>query len=170
MTLGIILERSVAPLDRARRSWFRFLERRAWTSALLADREKRLAFLVSSHAVLAAWLAVHFPVHLFLLGPVVLGVPHVAADVRYLVLRQNLPAWWRRALWTMVLAFAALATWGMLHDARDVQRLELGLGAAFIALSAFASGAARRRVWHALACVLAAGAFACAAAGHGGCR
>jgi hypothetical protein len=36
---------------------------------------------------------------LFVLGPVLLGVAHVAADVRYLVLRRRLPSWWKSAVW-----------------------------------------------------------------------
>lgn len=49
-------------------------------------------------AVVAFVIAGQFPVELFLLAPILFGVPHVVADLRHLVLRRALPGWWRRTV------------------------------------------------------------------------
>jgi hypothetical protein len=76
----------LAPADRARRGALRVA---AWTTLgrlCLRDRSIRLPLLAVGHAALALSLASIVPLWAILLGPLVLGVPHLMADVRYLVL------------------------------------------------------------------------------------
>ncbi len=54
---------------------------------LVRDRHARLTVLAGLHMSLALLLTVVAPVWLLLLAPLVLGVPHVFADIRYLILR-----------------------------------------------------------------------------------
>jgi hypothetical protein len=52
----------------------------------VCDRSLRLPLLALAHAAVALALATVAPLWTLLLGPLVLGVPHVVADFRYLVL------------------------------------------------------------------------------------
>ncbi len=75
---------------------------------LVRDRELRVA-LVGALAVGAALLATLLvPWWLLALGPVVLGVPHILADVRYLVVR---PAFHKRWGFWLLVAAPIAATW-----------------------------------------------------------
>ena len=87
---------STYPLDRIRRFLlFRF---RRILSPLMARRSLRIC-LTASFAIpcilLFSWCA---PLWQLLLGPIVLGIPHLVGDVRYLVLQKNLHKklwfWW----------------------------------------------------------------------------
>jgi hypothetical protein len=131
MSLALALERSLAPLDQARRAWFRVVQHSRLLSTLLARRESRLALIVAVHAPLALGLAIYFPVPLFVLGPLVFGVVHVAADVRYLILRRALPTWWRRVIAAFSGAFVALGALDASALWRTRPRLELVLATLF---------------------------------------
>lgn len=144
------LDFAIDPLDAARRSTFRLTTRSVLLTRLLARRDTRLALLATAQVAVGLALTVVAPVALFAVAPVLLGVVHVGADVRYLVLRRRLP----RAL----LALSACAATGLLGvrvlsalhvlHAR-VEPWELALGGAWIA-GAFALGAwaaaSRRRI------------------------
>jgi hypothetical protein len=56
------------------------------------------AWVAALHAALAFASAACFPVLAFVLGPLLFGVPHVAAGVRHLVLRRSPAAPWRYVL------------------------------------------------------------------------
>jgi hypothetical protein len=56
---------------------------------LAADRDLRVAVAGTAGAILALSLATGAPMWLLALGPIVLGIPHVLADVRYLVVRRG---------------------------------------------------------------------------------
>ena len=86
------LHRALSPLDGARRSVLRLVAGR-W----LADREARVTGVALLSITTALVGAVLLPLWVLALGPILLGVPHLAADVRYLVLRPGLHR--RRALW-----------------------------------------------------------------------
>jgi len=94
---------------------------------------------------------------LFVLGPVVLGVAHVGADLRYLVLRRQLPRWVSAGAW---LACAALFAVRVLQELRvhfASERAEWSLVLVWVAL-ALVAGARRSRSRWRLAigtCVLA---------------
>ena len=85
--------------------------------------------LASIVAILAFVITCVAPGLLFVLGPALLGVLHVASDVRYLVLRRDLP---RR--WVITVAAGCLALLAVrLLEVAGVQRLpfatvEIGLG------------------------------------------
>jgi len=144
------LDFAVDPLDAARRSTFRLTTRSALLTRLLARRDTRLAMLATAQVAVGLALTVAAPVALFAVAPVLLGVVHVGADVRYLVLRRRLPG--------ALLALSACAATGLLgvrvlsalqvlHG--PVEPWELALGGAWIA-GAFALGAgtavSRRRI------------------------
>ncbi|MBL8957157.1 MAG: hypothetical protein JNK82_40665 [Myxococcaceae bacterium] len=86
------VHRALTPLDGARRSLLKRVAGR-W----LADREARVTAIALFSIATALAGAVLLPLWVLALGPILLGVPHLAADVRYLVLRPGLHR--RRALW-----------------------------------------------------------------------
>ena len=91
--------------------------------------ETRVPALASIVAVLAFVATCVAPGLLFVLGPALLGVLHVASDVRYLVLRRDLP---RGSIITVVAGCGALLAIRVLEVA-GLQRLpfatiEVGLG------------------------------------------
>ncbi len=87
------MERSASPdvftpLDAARSAFLR-----ASAPALtpfFADRERRVLWLGVASVLVAFMLTGLAPLWLLALGPVVLGVPHLLADVRYLVVKPGL--------------------------------------------------------------------------------
>jgi hypothetical protein len=89
------IEAAIVPLDRARVRLLRALM--PLSGRLAGTRELRVAVLglaIVSVALLTTMLA---PLWMLALGPIVLGVPHLLADLRYCVVR---PGWHReRALW-----------------------------------------------------------------------
>lgn len=139
---GAWLTQATVPLDAARRSVLRVAARHASVSAVVTRRDARIAILASVHAVVAFGLALFFPVLLLVLGPIVLGVAHVAADVRHLAVRRALPRGMLRGVWAsclMLIAMRALAECRLLPFGLD--RAEWALAAAWVAASSV-SGAA----------------------------
>jgi hypothetical protein len=114
MSLGSVvapsgpLDRAVAPLDRLRRYVLLGLVRTPALGRLIARRDARL--LVHSVASVAVTFALTLlcPGVLFVAGPALFGVAHVAADARYLVLRRALPRWWTMLLGAGCFALFAL--------------------------------------------------------------
>jgi MFS family permease len=92
----------LAPLDRARRSILAACVRVA--PRVVVEREPRVAVMGAALIALGFVLTAIAPLWLLLIGPLVLGVPHVIADVRYLVARPGLHKRW--PLW--ILAFGPL--------------------------------------------------------------
>jgi hypothetical protein len=83
-----VIEGALAPLDDLRRLGLRLGGRPF--AALLARRELRVT-VMGTASVLGALATIGvLPLWSLLLGPLVLGVPHLLADLRYLVLRPNL--------------------------------------------------------------------------------
>jgi len=110
--------------------------------------------------VLALGAAVSSPALLFFALPLLFGVPHVAADLRYLVLRRDLPASWRRTVWLGCAALLALRGVDAFYPWSRVGSVEtlLAVAWALLAVQAAAAreqGAARART--AVGLVLAAG-------------
>ena len=85
------LELVLRPLDEVRRWSWGLSAKTAFGRACLRDRGLRLTTLALGHIAVAAVLTVVAPVWLLLLGPIVLGVPHVASDIRYLLINPPLP-------------------------------------------------------------------------------
>lgn len=163
MSLSSAAERLSEPLDWCRRGWFSWLVRSDFARATLANRDRRIATVACASVLGAALGAVYFPVLLFTLGPILFGVAHVAADVRYLVLRRKLARWWQNSVWLGCSALVALRVVEELGWLRHVERIEFGSAAAFIALAALTGlrerGSLRRGLF---ACALLAVATSCA--------
>jgi hypothetical protein len=100
------LDVATVPLDAMRRSIMRMALRSDLLTRILTRRDSRIAFTGSVQITLIFALALRVPVALYFLGPVVFGVPHLAADVRYLALRRSPP----RALLAVSVAFALAIT------------------------------------------------------------
>jgi hypothetical protein len=120
------------PLDVARARVLRLLGRPG--RVLLADRTARVAAYAAVGLVGSLLVACFAPVWAFALGPIVLGVPHLLADVRYLVMRPGLH---RRA--PLVVSVATPLAIGMF-----AQSAAIGLSAGFGAV-AFARAPLRRK-------------------------
>ena len=73
--------------DIVRREVWRATVRLGLAPRLVSDRHARLAVLAAIHMAVALTLTVVAPVWLLLFAPLLLGVPHIFADVRYLILR-----------------------------------------------------------------------------------
>lgn len=96
-TVQARLDRATAPLDRLRAQLFGWTLRSRRLRSLAVSRDRRIAMTLLPRVLLAFVLAAYAPVLLFVLGPIALGVLHVAADVRYLLLRPRLTRWWAGA-------------------------------------------------------------------------
>lgn len=163
MPFAASLDRMLSPLDEIRRQWFAFWLRRRGVSSLLVRRERRLAVTATAHAGVTFLLSVYVPVLLFVVGPVVFGVAHVAADLRYLVLRQHLGTWWRRSVLISCIAWVLLRGLELAHVLRVSARLELGLVLFWITWGVMAGAVesrARVRAALTLACLALVGTAA----------
>jgi len=91
-----------SPFDAVRAVLYRALA--PWLAPLYADRARRVAWMGALSVVTSFALTIAAPLWLIALGPVLLGVPHLVADVRYLVVRPGL----HRRVVPATLAAAAL--------------------------------------------------------------
>jgi hypothetical protein len=105
---ALAIERALAPLDRVRRALLVGLSRSAVARPLVTRRDQRIRLQALAGAGLACALTVLAPGVLFVAGPALFGVAHVASDVRYLALRRELPRRWIAALAAGCLALFAL--------------------------------------------------------------
>ena len=163
-----LVDALAAPLDVARRGALSAVTRSRGLTLAVGRRDTRLPLLATAQiAVLLAVTAAR-PLWLFVLGPVLLGVPHLASDVRYLVLRRRVARPVVVLGCVATLFMLALRGLPLVHVAiPGAARLEALAGAAWVLL-ALASGARERRsAWPLLAVpvVVAVGAVA---AGHAG--
>ncbi|WP_437624302.1 hypothetical protein [Sorangium sp. So ce1151] len=159
-----LLERGAAPLDGARRYVFGLLRRSELALAVVARPDRRIAALAAVNAVGAFTMAVFAPSALLVLGPVLLGVLHVAADVRYLVLRRGLPSWWRSVVWAACAALIGLrAAQELFGSAAALLRAEHAVLAAWLGAAVLA-GALASRAWRRAALAAAAAVALSAAA------
>lgn len=106
-TLGRAIALVASPLDRVRQLVWGLTARTAWGRACVRDRGLRLATLAVGHMLVAFTLALVLPLWLLLLGPLVLGAPHVVSDVRYLLLKPPVPLM-RRGLLLILLPLVAM--------------------------------------------------------------
>ena len=79
-----------------------------WLGKLYGSREKRVAWFGSLSVLIALLLSLRFPLALFALGPLLLGVPHLLSDVRYLVVQ---PKAHKRPLIALFVLVPLAATW-----------------------------------------------------------
>jgi len=79
---------------------------------LIADRQLRVNTLALLGITTSLVLTAGAPLWLLVVGPLALGVPHLLADVRYLVVRPGLHrsrAWWLLAAAPLALMFVESA-------------------------------------------------------------
>ncbi|PZR18353.1 MAG: hypothetical protein DI536_00255 [Archangium gephyra] len=103
-------------IDRARAALLRMAE--PWFGSLYADRERRVQWMAVFSIITSLALTVVAPLWLLALGPVLLGVPHLVADARYLVIQPGLHKRgglvWLAALPLVALGFGAPPFIGLL--------------------------------------------------------
>ena len=119
-------ERALVPLDRVRVRLLRGLM--PWSGHLAGAREVRVLVVGLSVLSLSLGASLLAPLWLLALGPIVLGVPHLLADIRYCVVR---PGWHReRALWLcaglplLALGFGAPLEYGLIGVAASALTLD----------------------------------------------
>ena len=89
---------ALRPLDGLRRRTLRALAgNRPVGRALARSRSARVSLFLTAHATAAFGLAVVAPSFLLAVTPLLFGVPHLAADVRYLLVRRGWPRAWLSA-------------------------------------------------------------------------
>jgi hypothetical protein len=145
-----LAERALAPLDAVRSTVLRAVGRRG--RVLFASRDARVLLYATASTAITLVLALAAPRYLLVLGPVVLGVPHLVADVRYLVARPGLHR--RRGL-AILVGVPLAVSWFIPTSAT-----------ALVAVCAVAVAA--RGAWWRRALVFAAGAALVAGAYFGG--
>jgi hypothetical protein len=146
------------PLDRARTAVFvRALRVRPLRQVLL-EKRRRVPALLLVHACAAFVLSVLAPTLLLVVGPLLLGVAHLVADLRYLVLRAQLATAARACLLGGSLLLLGLEL-GELFGFHALTRCELPLAAVWVATCA-AFGARGQRAGRVWAIAAAAAAFA----------
>jgi hypothetical protein len=158
------IEACAAPFDRARRATFRWASAFPSLRSILYRRDRRLAVQASAGIVIAFALVVCAPIAVMSVSPALLGIPHLASDVRYLVVRQQLSRWWLRGVLAGCIALFGL---GLAEELAgiDATRLELVVATVWIAGAALAGTAASgqwRRLRFALPVVVGLGALAAA--------
>ncbi|MGV3663708.1 MAG: hypothetical protein ACO1TE_26290 [Prosthecobacter sp.] len=116
----------LGPLDRLRWMWLKLLG--PWALPLVRKRELRVIAAGCGVVAFSLMATLVSPFWLLALGPVLLGVPHLVADVRYLVLRPGLHR--RRGGWLLVGGLLLLAGLGF-HS--------VGCGLAAVAVTALIS-------------------------------
>jgi hypothetical protein len=132
----MIWESAIArPLDAVRRELWRLGARTALGRACLRDRGLRLEVLFHAHVATSLVLTLVAPMWLLILGPLLLGVPHVASDLRYLLIRPPVRIRWRGLIAIPLVVMVALraGAWAGLPWSPDVE-LGLGLGTAALVL------------------------------------
>ncbi|HEY8925307.1 MAG TPA: hypothetical protein VIU64_13060 [Polyangia bacterium] len=160
-----LLERTTGPLDDLRRAGLDLALRNRVLGWVLIKRERRFAVLAPLHAAAAFALAVWMPVLPFVLGPIFLGVPHVVADLRHLVVRRKLDRWWRTAVFfacASLIGVAAAQEARVLRPATATQ-LESTILVLWAALGVSAGTMQSRRWSRGLAGLAAVGAMAAVA-------
>jgi hypothetical protein len=158
-------DRFAAPLDGVRRATLSRALRSRSVRVAFSSRDRRIAWIVGIHACLAFTLTILFPTPLLVLLPLVFGVPHVVADLRYLVLRRISERRIRTSIVAGCAALMCVSVFGLLSPRFDVARAEVTLGTLVLAaggLIAFASRPDARRGRGALRGAFVIGAVALA--------
>jgi hypothetical protein len=140
------LERAVVPLDAARSRVMRVAVGTRIGVFLVGRRDRRVAAQAACGVLFTFLLVMFAPAMMLAVGPIVFGVPHVASDVRYLVLRRGVS----RPAIALTLTFAALVTavrgLGLLvPDALPWAGVEMALLCAWVGSAALAGASSSKR-------------------------
>lgn len=140
------LERAALPLDTLRTGMYRLAFGIRPLAAMITLRDRRVALTATLHALVAFSLTILTPTLLLAVGPVFLGVAHVMADLRFLVLRRGLGRAW---LAVIALACASIV---LLRIAQELglsfavgSRIEHGVVTLWLGAALVAGGLASRR-------------------------
>lgn len=102
----------VRGLDRVRLLFLRALG--PFAKPLVRSRELRIAVFGATSLLVALAMTATIPLYLLAIGPLLLGIPHVGSDLRYLVFRPGLHERW----WLVVPAIGLYAAHSYTYDAR----------------------------------------------------
>jgi hypothetical protein len=128
-TAVLSFERVAAPLDRVRRALLVGLSRSGMARPIVTRRDQRIQVQALAGVALAFALTLLAPGVLFVLGPALFGVAHVASDVRYLARRRDLPRHWTAVLTAGCATLFALRGLEMAFSGRwAFPATEVGLG------------------------------------------
>jgi hypothetical protein len=146
MPTGVLsLERAAIPLDRVRRALLVGLSRSAIARPIVTRRDQRIRVQALVGVAVVFALTLLAPGVLFVVGPALFGVAHVASDVRYLVLRRDLPRRWTAALGVGCAALFALRGLEATFPGRwPFAATEVGLGWSWAFAGVLAAVAASR--------------------------
>jgi hypothetical protein len=140
---AVRVEQALRPLDELRRVTLRALAGGSPLGrTLVARRSVRVPVLLSLHAFAALALAVLAPSLLIVVGPLALGVPHLAADVRHLLLRRAWPRWWLAACAAFALALLTLRVLAEAGSRAASLPVEHSVASAWVLLGAVAGAMA----------------------------
>lgn len=133
------------PLDRARERLLKRLARSPRLFAWIRERDSRVTLRALVAVGFSLVVTCFAPALALAVGPLVFGVPHVAASVRYLVLRRALSRSFVAGLVGLSGALVALRVWALLSPEPSLPvRIEMALGA-LVALLAAGFGYLRAR-------------------------
>lgn len=134
-------------LDRARGLLLRRVVVMPFVGPAVRRREPRIALRLAAAIAFAFILTAAAPAATLAVSPLLLGVPHVASSIRYLVLRQALPRAWIGVLGVGALGMAALRFAEQYAGSpHAMARGEVALGVALaIAAACFAARRTGRR-------------------------
>lgn len=153
----------LAALDRVRGVLLREVVRAPLLGDAIKDRQRRISLRIATAIVAAFALAVVAPAATLAISPIVLGVPHVASSIRYLVVRQRLPRAWIVVVCAAAVAMMALRVGEQyVGPAHVFARLEVGLATAWAVAAVCFGAVTRKRLVVGLGLVTGAGAIALA--------
>ncbi len=138
-------------VDDLRRALLRVSLRTPGLARVVVDRNARLAIQSLVSVALLAVAVLRAPGALFVGGPLLFGVAHLASDVRHLVLRRDATRGWRRVVAGACLSLVALGLAEMVAPAAiPYVRVQSSVGWSWVAvgvvLGARAAGSLRRAV------------------------
>lgn len=139
-------DRVAAPLDDVRRTVVAFAVRNRSVRALVSSRDRRLSWILGTHAFVALALTTLLPAPLLVFVPLILGVPHVVADVRYLILRRIARPRVRALALGACAALAGVNALALLGARVDLPKSEVAAGSLALAAVTIAALAEVRRV------------------------
>ncbi len=169
MNLGSIdraagfIDAVTAPLDEARQAALAAATKSRKLTRIIARQDSRVAFIATLQILALFAVTAVRPLWLFVLGPIVLGVPHLASDARYLVIRQRVS---REILFVSIaatLVFVGFQVLELFHVApAHWTGLEIATAVAWIGASIIAGAreGKNRALLFLLAPLLVLGAFA----------
>lgn len=142
------MEVALRGAEAVRRVFWRWSARTSLGLRCVNDRRLRMTVLACGHMTLALVLVTVAPLWLLLLGPLLLGVPHLVADLRYLVLSPaaRMPRRVALAIGLPLLVMSALRLTYFLGGPLSLRGEAIAGAVALLAAMAFADARPRARI------------------------